>query len=154
MSIHHIRLYDLFRRELHLSDDKAADFVLAVEDIAGWEVDTQNQLREIKEDVHSLEAKIKEDIHSLEAEIKEDIHSLEAKIKEDIHSLEAEIKEDIHYLEAGIKEDIRSLDVKIEQSNVRIEQSKAGISKAIFWSGIVQLMAILSAVLAMVKFMK
>jgi len=143
MSIHHIRLYDLFRRELHLSDDKAADFVLAVEDIAGWEVDTQNQLREIKEDVHSLEAKIKEDIHSLEAKIKEDIHSLKAEIKEDIHSLEAEIKEDI-----------RSLDVKIEQSNVRIEQSKAGISKAIFWSGIVQLMAILGGVLAIVKFMR
>ena len=132
MSIHHIRLYDLFRRELHLSDDKAADFVHAVEDIAGWEVDTQNQLREIKENVHSLEAKIKEDIHSLGAEIKEDIHSLEAEIKEDI----------------------RSLDVKIEQSNVKIEQSKAGISKAIFWSGIVQLMGILGGVLAMVKFMR
>ena len=130
--MNHIRLYDLFRRELHLSDDKAADFVLAVEDIAGWEVDTQNQLREIKEDVHCLEAKIKEDIHSLEAKIKKDIHSLEAEIKEDI----------------------RSLDVKIEKSSVKIEQSKAGISKAIFWSGIVQLMAILGGVLAIVKFMR
>jgi hypothetical protein len=28
MSMNHIRLYDLFRRELHLSDDKAADFVM------------------------------------------------------------------------------------------------------------------------------
>ena len=52
-------------------------------------------------------------------------------------------KEDIHIL----KRDIHSLDLKIEQS-------KTDIYKAMFLTGIVQLIAILSGTLVIVKFMK
>ena len=51
MGVGHIRLYDLFRRELNLPDDKAAAFVLAVADISCAETETQIQFVATKGDV-------------------------------------------------------------------------------------------------------
>jgi hypothetical protein len=75
--MNHIRLYDLFRRELHLSDDKAADFVMAVEDITGLAIDANKELLATKKDIHSLE----KDIHSLEQSIRKEIQQS----KEDVY---------------------------------------------------------------------
>ena len=86
-----IRLYDLFRKELNLPDDKAAAFVAAVEEVTGQEFRNEKQTLSTKEDIHRLELKI--------------------------------------------------------------EQSKGDIYKAMFWTSIVQLLAILGGVLAIVKFM-
>jgi hypothetical protein len=94
-----IRLYDLFRKELRLPDDKAAAFVKAVGDVVESEATGNNHLLATKEDFHIL--------------------------KRDIHSLD-----------------------------LKIEQSKTDICKAMFLTGIVQLIAILSGTLAIVKFMK
>lgn len=99
MSISQIKLYDLFRKELYLPDDKAAAFVVAVEEVVGIDVDNKKQLLATKDDIHSL-------------------------------------KGDIHHLE------------------LKVEQSKVDIYKAMFWTGIVQLIAILGGVLAIVKFIK
>ena len=106
MSIGQIKLYDLFRKELHLPDDKAAAFVLAVGEVGSMEASANHHLNATKGDVHLL--------------------------KEDIHSLEG---------------DIHSLDLKIEQS-------KSDVFKAIVWIGIAQYLAILGGVLAIIKFMR
>ena len=87
----HIKLYDLFRKELNLSDDKAAAFVAAVEEVVEQDRKGDRQNNATKEDIYKLELKI--------------------------------------------------------------EQSKNDIYKAMFWTGIVQLLAILGGVLAIVKFM-
>ena len=99
MNLNQIRLYDLFRKELHLPDNKAAAFVKAVGDVAEAESAGNNHLLATKEDIHIL--------------------------KRDIHSLD-----------------------------LKIEQSKTDIYNAMFLTGIVQLIAILSGTLAIVKFMK
>ena len=112
-----IRLYDLFRKELRLSDDKAAAFVMAVGEVVESKACSKNQFLATKEDIHLL----KEGMHHL----KEDIHLLRADLKGDVHSLE-----------------------------LKVEQSKGDIYKAMFWTGIVQLIAILSGMLAIAKFMK
>lgn len=85
-----IRLYNLFRKDLSLSDDKAAEFVAAVEEAIAGATKEQRQILATKEDIYRLELKI--------------------------------------------------------------EQSKGDIYKAMFWTGIVQLLAILGGVLAIVKF--
>jgi hypothetical protein len=92
MSIGQIKLYDLFRKELHLPDDKAAAFVLAVGEVGSLEACANQQLNATKEDIHSLDLKI--------------------------------------------------------------EQSKSEVFKAIVWIGIAQYLAILGGVLAIVKFMR
>ena len=112
-----IRLYDLFRKELHLPDNKAAAFVKAVGNVVESEATGKNHLLATKEDIHVL---------------KEDIHIL----KDDIHIL----KGDMHVLRGDLV--------------LKIEQSKTDIYKAIFLTGIVQFIAILSGTLAIVKFMK
>ncbi len=99
MSMNQIRLYDLFRKELHLPDDKAAAFVKAVGEVAESEITYKSHLLATKDDIRVL--------------------------KGDIHSLE-----------------------------LKIEQSKTDIYKAMFLTGIVQLIAILSGTLAIVKWIK
>lgn len=91
-----IKLYDLFRKELNLSDDKAAAFVAAVEEVVEHEFKNEKQALSTKEDIRNL-------------------------------------KDSIHLGE------------------LKIEQSKGDIYKAMFWTGIVQLLAILGGVFAIVK---
>ena len=71
--MNHIRLYDLFRRELHLSDDKASDFVIAIEDVTGLAIDAERELLATKKDIHSLDQSIRKDIHSLDQSIRKEI---------------------------------------------------------------------------------
>ena len=98
-----IRLYDLFRNELQLSDAKAAAFVTAVEEV--------------------VEQKEKETSHANAT--KDDIQKLELKLKDNIQRLE-----------------------------LKIEQSKNETNKAIYLSGLIQFLAILTSVIALVKLIK
>jgi hypothetical protein len=73
--MNHIRLYDLFRRELHLSDDKAADVVYAIQDIAELTMTSKNDLLATKEDIYSLtsgfNSKINSEINSVRKDIQD-----------------------------------------------------------------------------------
>jgi|GEM_PF-3475046 hypothetical protein len=176
MSMSHIRLYDLFRKELHLPDDKASDFVVAVGEVSVWEADknrqllaTKNDVHSLKEDIYSFSSAITEDVHSLRSELKEDIHSLRSELKEDIHSLRSELKEDINLLRLELKENINGLRSELKEEitssrfeskndihllELKVRQFKDDIHKAIYWTGVAQFIAIISAVLAIVKFMR
>jgi hypothetical protein len=134
--MNHIRLYDLFRTELHLSDDKAADFVMAVEEISGSAFNTSKELLATKNDIQLL----KEYIHSIEQSIRKDMQSMEQSIRKDMHSLEQSIRGDMHALVQSIRKEI--------------QQSKEDTYKAIFLAGFVQFIAIIGSVLAIIKFMK
>ena len=54
MSIHHIRLYDLFRKELHLSDASAEEAVSAMQELAGFALESKMNLLATKEDMVSI----------------------------------------------------------------------------------------------------
>ncbi len=127
-----IRLYDLFRKELHLTDDKAAAFVSAVEEVVEGAVEVEireeSQGHSTKEDIRLLELKL--DKHFLST--RDDIHRLEINLEK--HTLST--REDIHLLE------------------LKLEQTKSDIYKSMFWTGLVQLLAILGGVMTIVKFMK
>jgi hypothetical protein len=129
MSMNHIRLYDLFRRELHLSDDKAADFVMAVEEVSGLAFDVNKELLATKNDIHLSEQSMKEYIHTVEQSIRKDLRDVDQSARKDFYSLELSIRKEI-------------------------QQSKEDIYKAIFLAGFVQFIAILGSVLAIIKFMK
>ena len=108
--MHQIWLYDLFRKELRLTDDKAAAFVKAIEDVAESEGARKNHLLATKDDIQ-------------------------------------DIKSDVQVLRG----DMQVLRGDLE---LKIEQSKNDVYRAMFISGIVQLIAILSGTLAIVKFTK
>jgi hypothetical protein len=161
MGVGQIKLYDLFRKELHLADDKAAAFVLAVEDIAGQESDSRMQFVSTKEDIHRLEINIQESSGELRKEIqelagstKEDIRQLEIKTELNIQESSGELRKEIRELAISTKEDIRQLTGCFHNLEVKIEKDKGAIYKAVYWTSIAQFLAILAAVMAIVKFMK
>ena len=94
-----IKLYDIFRIDLQLSDAKAAALVQAVEEV------------------------------------------VEQKERENNHS-------------NATKDDIRLVQKDIHQLELKIEQSKNDMYKAIFLSGLIQFLGILGGLIAIVKFMK
>ncbi|HXB29004.1 MAG TPA: hypothetical protein VNW49_04260 [Puia sp.] len=57
-----IRLYDFFRRELHLSDDKAAEAVHAVQEMTESSFTSKKDVLATKEDIYSLKSELKKDI--------------------------------------------------------------------------------------------
>lgn len=69
-----IKLYDLFRKELNLADDKAAAFVAAVEEVVEQEFRNEKQTLSTKEDIQT----VKEDIQT----VRESIHLPELKVEQ------------------------------------------------------------------------
>lgn len=93
-----IKLYDLVRKELNLTDDKTAAFVAAVEEVVEQGFRNEKQTLSTKEDIQT-------------------------------------VRESIHLLE------------------LKVEQTKGDICKAILWTGLLQLLSIFGGVLAIVKFL-
>jgi len=93
-----IKLYDLVRKELNMTDDKAAAFVAAVEEVVEQGFKNEKQTLSTKDDIQT-------------------------------------VRQSIHLLE------------------LKVEQTKGDIYKAIFWTGLLQLISILGGVLAIVKFL-
>ena len=98
-----IKLYNILRTDLHLTDDKAADFVSAMGKTAERELDARIQA---------------------------------LATKEDIRELSLATKKDIEVLSLATKNEIRNL------------------YKTIYLSGLVQFIAIVASILAIVKFMR
>ena len=93
-----LKLYNLFKKELNLADDKAAAFVAAVEEVVEQGFKNEKQTLSTKDDIQT-------------------------------------VRQSIHLLE------------------LKVEQTKGDIYKAIFWTGLLQLLSILGGVLAIVKFL-
>lgn len=53
-----IKLYNLFKKELNLADDKAAAFVAAVEEVVGHEFRNEKQTLSTKEDIQTVKDKL------------------------------------------------------------------------------------------------
>jgi hypothetical protein len=120
-----IKLYNILRTDLKLSDDKSADFVSAIEKTAVRELDARIQALATKNDILELSLATKNDIRELSLATKNDIRELALTTRNDIQALSL-----------ATKNDIRDL------------------YKTIYLSGLVQFIAIVASVLAIVKFMK
>jgi hypothetical protein len=120
-----IKLYNILRTDLHLTDDKAADFVSAMETISERGLDTRIQALATKNDIRELSVATKNDLRDLSLANKNDIRELSLATKNDIRDLSL-----------ATKNDLRDL------------------YKTIYLSSLVQFIAIVASVLAIVKFMK
>jgi hypothetical protein len=120
-----IKLYKILRTELHLTDDKAADFVSAIGKTAERELDARIQTLATKNDIRELLLATRNDIRELSLAIKYDLQELALTTKYDLRELSL-----------AIKYDIRDL------------------CKTIYLFGLVQFIAIVASILAIVKFMK
>jgi hypothetical protein len=125
MGIYQIRLYDLFRRELHLPDEKAAAFVVTIEDTIRSENEKINQPLITKTD------SLYEDIFTIKADIKD-------------------LKKDM----ADLRIDMSNFKAEMNEWKAEMNHWKAEMYQSIYRMGIVQFIAIVGSVMAIVKFMK
>ncbi|HEY2648676.1 MAG TPA: hypothetical protein VGI38_05765 [Puia sp.] len=75
-----IKLYNILRTDLHLTDDKAADFVSALGAITSMELDRKIQALATKDDLRTLSLATKDDLRALSIATKNDILDLNKKI--------------------------------------------------------------------------
>ncbi|HVY74860.1 MAG TPA: hypothetical protein VG890_08535, partial [Puia sp.] len=60
--MNHIRLYNIFRRKLHLPDDTAVDAVQAIQDITDSSLTSKMNMPATKEDIYSVRTSVRTDI--------------------------------------------------------------------------------------------
>jgi hypothetical protein len=127
MNLGQIRLYGLFRRELSLPDDKAADFVVALGEVCEWQVDGKKELFAKQADMNL----VKSDINTLKGDV--------SILKSDVGILKSDV--------SSLKSGLHSLDIKMERY-------KGETIKAIYWVGLAQFITILGGLIAILKFLR
>ena len=69
MTLGNLKLYDIFRNDLHLPDNKAMEFVTALDELSEKHVSRQNELLATKEELLLTKSELKADILVLKQEI-------------------------------------------------------------------------------------
>ncbi len=102
-----IKLYDIFRKDLHLPDERAQDLVQTIDEAVKGE-------NEEKLDGVATKDFVKEEIHSTKEFVRERFHTLDLKI----------------------------------------EQTKGDLTKAIYITNLIQFLTIVGSVIAIITFMR
>jgi|GEM_PF-1790541 len=107
MTIGNLKLYDLFRKDLHLSDDKALEVVNALDDhyekkssAKMEQLATKAELVAVKTEISNVRSELKEDIGKVRMELKEDI----GKVRTELTEVRQELKDDIGKVRVEVKE--------------------------------------------------
>lgn len=100
MTIGNLKLYDIFRKDLHLSDAKAMEVVCTMDEYYERKSSAKTDQLATKAELSAVKSELKEDIGKVRSELKEDISKLRSELKEDIGQLRVELKTDIKDLES------------------------------------------------------
>ncbi|HTI07171.1 MAG TPA: hypothetical protein VL832_01410 [Puia sp.] len=123
-----IRLYDIFRKDLHLPDEKAHEMVQTInETVKGG----------LEENLQGLTTKefVKGEIMATREFIKDEILATRGFVKDEILATREFVKDEIHRVE------------------LKVEQTKSDLTKAIFWTSLIQFLAIIGSVIGIISFM-
>lgn len=113
-----IKLYDIFRKDLHLADERAHELVQTIDQAVKGEYED------------NLEGVATKDF------VSEGFHKLDLKIGQTRNDLELKIEQ--------IGSDLE----------LKIEQLRSDLTKAIFISNLIQFLAIVGSVIAIINFMR
>ncbi|MET3878257.1 hypothetical protein [Chitinophaga sp. OAE865] len=104
MTIGNLKLYDIFRTDLHLSDAKAMEIVNAMDEHYERKSFAKTDQLATKAELAAVKSELKGDISNLRTELKGDISNLRTELKQDIGNLRVEVKEDIGKVRVEIKD--------------------------------------------------
>ena len=124
-----IRLYDIFRKDLHMPEDRAQNLVSTISDALDEQRDRDS------EDL-ATKALLKEEILATRAFIKDEISATKAFVKDEISAVRALVKDEI----SAVRGEIRTLEVKL--------------TRQIYFVNLLQFLAIVGAVLAIYNFLR
>ncbi|MGF6848443.1 putative amino acid-binding ACT domain protein [Chitinophaga sp. W3I9] len=170
MTIGNLKLYDIFRNDLHLPDDKALEVVNALDDhyerkssAKIEQLATKGELwdvkNELKQDIHTLATRMdlmatKEELSNVKNELKQDIHKLATRMdlmatKEELSVVKNGLTLDIQKVKAELTTDIQK--VKSELLGT-IQDVKAELIKSVHYAAIAQFIAIVAALVGIIRY--
>jgi hypothetical protein len=122
--MNNIRLYDIFRKDLRLADDRAHNLVEAID--------------EAVKDSHDANLK--------------GVATMEL-VKEESSGVRSDLQREIGGVRSDLQKEINTVRSDIQRVELKVEQTKSELSRAIFWTSLVQFLAIVGAVIGIISFM-
>lgn len=137
MTIGNLKLYDIFRKDLHLPDDKALEVVNALDD--HYEKKSSAKIEQLA---------TKTELWAVKNELKQEIHTLATRVdlmatKEELSAVKTGLTLDIQKVKSELSGAIQ--DVKVELINT--------IHKSVQYTAIGQFIAIVAALIAIIKYL-
>jgi hypothetical protein len=171
-NIPNIKIYDIFRKDLRLPEAKAQELVQALDDVIKGNheenlqsVATKEFVKEegratkefVKEEIRITKEFVKEEIRATKEFVKEEIRTTKEFVKEEIRITKEFVKEEISATKEFVKEEIRTtkefVKDEVHRLDLKVEQTKSELTKAIFWAGLIQFLAIVGSVIGIISFM-
>ncbi len=113
MTIGNLRLYDLFRTDLHLPDAKAMELVNAMDEHYERKSFAKTDHLATKAELSAVKSELKEDINKVRSELKEDINKVRSELKEDISNVRSELKEEIGNVKMELKVEMKDIESRL-----------------------------------------
>jgi hypothetical protein len=179
-----IKLFDIFRKDLHLADERAHELVqtigqavkgeyednlegVATKEFVKDEIQASKQLVKdeiqatkqfVKEEIQVTKQFVKDEIQVTKQFVKDEIHVTKQFVRDEIQATKEFVRDEIHVTKEFVRERFHTLDLKIEQVKsdleLKIEQTRSDLTKAIFISNLIQFLAIVGSVIAIINFMR
>jgi hypothetical protein len=132
MTIGNLKLYDIFRKDLHLPDDKALEFVNAMDD--HYEKKSTAKIEQLA---------TKAELLAVKSELKQEIHTLATHV--DLMATKGEL--------SAAKSDL-TVDIQKVKSDltVDIQKVKSELTGTIYKASIAQFIAIVAAVIGIIRY--
>ena len=80
MTLGNLKLYDIFRNDLHLPDNKAMEFVTALDELSEKHVSRQNELLATKEELLTTKSELKAEMLAIKSELKQELHTVATRV--------------------------------------------------------------------------
>ena len=142
-----IKLYDIFRKDLHLADERAHELVQTIGQAVKGEYEDNLEGVATKEFV-------KDEIQATKEFVKDEIQATKEFVKDEIQATKEFVRDEIQTTKEFVREKFHTLDLKIGQVELKMEQMRSDLTKAIFISNLIQFLAIVGSVIAIINFMR
>ena len=150
-----IRLYDIFRRDLHMPDDRAQNLVSTINEALN---DRRDEDREelatkalLKDEILATKALLKDEILATKAFVKDEISATKTFVKEEISATKAFVKDEIAATKSLLKDEIQSVK---DQMREQMRDLEVRMTRQIYFAGLIQFLGIIGAILAIYAFLR
>jgi hypothetical protein len=146
-----IKLYEIFRKDLHLADERAHELVQTI---------GQAVKGEYEDNLEGVATKdfVRGEIQATKQFVKDEIQATKQFVTNEIQATKQFVKDEIQATKEFVRERFHTLDLKIEQTKgdleLKIEQVRSDLTKAIYISNLIQFLAVAGSVIAIITFMQ
>lgn len=152
MSMINIRLYDIFRKDLHLPDEKAHELVEVIDEAVkgGHEESLKGVATKefVKEEIHATKEFVRGEIQATKEFVKEEIQGVKEELRGEIQGVKGEIRG----VKGELRGEIQELRKEINRVELKVEQTKSELTKSIYLTSLIQVLVIVGSIIGIITF--